>query len=294
MEPKPPRTAKEAALQDAQADKLPFNPEGDKRHVIASAIRLAGEATGQSEQAAEAADEIRRGEATPDTAGHQETLDNLDKVPVDSGSQRDLSLADMILVDQAASHGFPTPPAMPAEEETSPPLGSSFDALQSPSWMAATFSTQVDTSPPQSSFPALAQFNDATTPPNVSDLVGRYDTTDPGYITQFPYDPADEPPGPKIQLLSSGASAAGASRTGESRAPITYLPFGESAAASNAISGPAEKLRVEVESSIANAQKNSVLAYLAMEPAILKAIDRAGEQDRRDAFLREASRRACL
>ncbi|MBI3838897.1 MAG: hypothetical protein HY288_13320, partial [Planctomycetia bacterium] len=50
MEPNPPRTAKEAALQDAQADKLPFNPEGDKRHVIASAIRLAGEATGQSEQ----------------------------------------------------------------------------------------------------------------------------------------------------------------------------------------------------------------------------------------------------
>ena len=60
MDPKEPRTAKEAALLGAKADKTPFNREADRRHVIASSIRRVGEFIGQSEQATEAADAIQQ------------------------------------------------------------------------------------------------------------------------------------------------------------------------------------------------------------------------------------------
>jgi len=82
QEPNPPRTAKEAALLGAQADKPPFNREADRRHVIASVIRRAGELTGQID---EAADEVQLGEAISGTPGDQQTLGNLDEGPVDSG-----------------------------------------------------------------------------------------------------------------------------------------------------------------------------------------------------------------
>jgi hypothetical protein len=331
MQPDRPLTAREAALQDAKADKLPLNPEADKRHVIASAMRRIGELTGHSEQGAQAGDEFQAIPITPGDAGQQGMLGGPAQQPQtapdwaalsNAPAAGDLSLADMIIADQAASRGFALPPAMSAEDGTPSPLGPSFDALQSTSWMAAAFDTQADTSPPESAFPPLAQFIDATTSPSIApdlapfnmpfgtpgesplidnsqfdasargifntpsldptsspsanDLVYHYDAADPGSIVQPPYNPADAAP------------------EDESRAPITYLPFGESAAASHAPSGPVEKLRVEIELSIANVQKNSVLAYLAMEPAILKAIDQAGEQDRHDAFMRESSRRACL
>ena len=42
MEPDRPQTAREAALLGARADKLPHDPAAVKKHVIASAIRLAG------------------------------------------------------------------------------------------------------------------------------------------------------------------------------------------------------------------------------------------------------------
>jgi hypothetical protein len=73
--------------------------------------------------------------------------------------------------------------------------------------------------------------------------------------------------------------------------PITFLPLGGSAPAADAAS---ETARWQVELSVANVEKNSAIAYRAIEAVILKAIDRAGEQDRIDALHLAASRRACL
>ena len=74
MDPNRPLTMKEAALRAANAAKPPFDPEADKRQIIASAIRLAGEATGQSEQAVESEDKIQQDSPTLDLAGQQGML----------------------------------------------------------------------------------------------------------------------------------------------------------------------------------------------------------------------------
>ncbi len=343
MERNPPRTAKEAALQGAQADKPPFNREADRRHVIASAIRRAGEFAGQNDQANEAADEIQLDPAMSDEPRAQRIPSGLQTPPptttdwstsIDSPSTDDLSLADIILADQAASRGFAMPPATP-DDDRLPPLGSSFDALQSvsstlddsaqndsfaspPPWAefaqfvgrsisaimapdAAPFEMPVKLPPiPNSQFDASAfekfapPSPGAIWPPGFDDLVHRIGPTDPRSIVKLPYNLADEPAGSRIQLLSSGAAPAGASLAGDGYTSITYLPFGQSVPSSNGDSAPREKRRFEFELSIAEVERDSVLTFTAMEPAFIKLVDQMGEQDRHDAFARAASRRACL
>jgi hypothetical protein len=332
QEPNPPRTAKEAALLGAQADKPPFNREADRRHVIASVIRRAGEFTGQND---EATDEVRPGAATSDTSGHRQTFGNLDEGPVDSSRVRDLSLADLVLADQATLQDFAAPPITPDEAGPPPPLGSSMDALQSRSWMIGGFDEQADafgsqpaftepggfidanTSPDIASgspristpdaFPSLESFPfdisalrrinapmDSKSPPDLSNLFFQSDTADSGGITPLPDNPADEPPCSAIQWSSSGSSAADALPAGEDRAPITYLPFGQPASASNAADAPDGKLATEVTSNYVDIDKDVAIAMQRFESLMLKALERAGEQDRIDALHREASRRACL
>jgi hypothetical protein len=317
MEPNPPLTAKEAALQGALADKPPFNREADRRHVIASTIRRAAEVTGQIEAAAAAADEIQDGPTTSD-----------------GSATSDLSLADLIVADQAASRGFAAPPVTPDGDGPLLDLDSSLDALQTRSWIAGAFDAPIDGSP-QSGFSALAGFLDASlspnlgpshasiatpdgvpsfkdsnfdvappgpfnvqppdseSPPDLNDYLPLYDMTKPASIELLPYIPADEP-GPRFELLTSPVPFTNSSPTPEETAPITYLPFAGNAAAPNGGSASHEKLQVEVTSSFADVKKDATIALLGLEPALLKAIDRAGEQDRRDAFAREASRRACM
>jgi hypothetical protein len=64
MDPKRPMTAQEAALEAARLRNPPLAPEPDNREIIADAARLAGEASGQSEQAGEAAEAIQHDEPT--------------------------------------------------------------------------------------------------------------------------------------------------------------------------------------------------------------------------------------
>ncbi|HEV3137096.1 MAG TPA: hypothetical protein VGZ26_04315, partial [Pirellulales bacterium] len=236
--------------------------------------------------------------------------------------------------DQAASRGFAAPPppdksdtspavgsSMDALQTRSWMLGA-FDAqADSPGsqpafpevagFIDASMSPDIASGSPRigtpEAFPSLESFQfdvsalenadaplDPASPPDLSDLFFRYDTTDPPNITQLADKPADEPPGQEIQWSSSGAFSANATPAGDDRAPITYLPFGQPAPESNAVNLPADKLQVEVASSFADVNKDATLALLAFKTALLKVIDTAGEQDRIDALHREASRRACL
>jgi hypothetical protein len=335
QEPNPPRTAKEAALQGAKADKPPFNPQADRRHVIASLIRRAGEITGQSDEPADAAGDGPSAEPTFDTVGDQQSFGNLDEGPVNSGQAGDMTLAQIVAADQAAFQDFSMPPATPDEGGPPPALGSSMDALQTRSWSAGAFDAEVDTLGSQPTLPELAGFIDASRSPDTapsnplhvtpdafpslesfqfnasalenvnsptpdsapsdpSDLFFQHDTAAPGGMNQLSDNPAGDTIGPKIQMLSSGASAADARPTGEDLAPIAYRPFGQPAPAQNAEIAPREKRRFEFESSIAESQRDSVLSFTAMEAAFIKLVEHMGEQDRRDAFALAASRRACL
>jgi hypothetical protein len=170
MDPNPPLTAKQAALLGAKADKPPFNPEADRRHVIASIIRRAGEATGNSQLSAEAAGSD---EAAPlemfDAANESQTPTTADwPAPVDSSAMGDLSLARIVAADQAASRGFAVPPIPPGESPTPPPLGSSMDALQSRNWITGAFDPQADRFGSQPALPELARFIDASMAPDVA------------------------------------------------------------------------------------------------------------------------------
>jgi hypothetical protein len=64
MDPNRPMTAEEAALEAVRLQKPPHDPEADKRQIIAAELRLAGERTGQTEPANEAAEAVQRGEPT--------------------------------------------------------------------------------------------------------------------------------------------------------------------------------------------------------------------------------------
>jgi hypothetical protein len=347
MEKSPPLTAKEAALRGAQADRPLFNPQADKRHVIASAMRLAGEAIGQSEETDGDANQIDDGSALvadAESLGVSGGPDELTQTPAnwaasaDSPTTRDLSLAEMIGADQAAAQDLSSPMAT-LDDDGQSASDFSIDALQSSIWTLddskknelfapssefpelAQVIDQVmppDTSPnsapfsmpfgipgefpliqdPRSSAPAIGPFNPsplaAPSRSNVSDLVYRYDTTDSGGISQLPHNPADEPAGPKVQLLASGADFIAVSPANEVDAPVTYLPFGESASGPNAAGTPVEKLPIGFESTMGDVKRDSVLAFIAMEPAFIKLVERMGEQDRRDALALAASRRACL
>jgi hypothetical protein len=168
MEPNPPRTAKEAALQGAKADKPPFNPAAVKRHVIASAIRRAGEFTGQMDEPADVAGDGPSPEPTFDTLGDQQSFGNLGEGPVDSGPAGDMTLAQIVAADQAALQDFAAPPITPDQAGPPPTLGSPMDALQTQSWIAATFDAQVDDFGSQPTFPEVAGFIDASISPEIA------------------------------------------------------------------------------------------------------------------------------
>ena len=137
----------------------------------------------------EAADEVRLGEAISDTSGHRQTFGNLDEGPVDSGQARDLSLADMILADQAALQDFAAPPITPDEAGPPPALGSSMDALQSRSWMVGGFDAQADTFGSQPAFPELGGFIDASMSPDIASGSPPVGTSDAfPSLESFPFD----------------------------------------------------------------------------------------------------------
>lgn len=75
--------------------------------------------------------------------------------------------------------------------------------------------------------------------------------------------------------------------------PIKYLPLGEQPSSSEDIV-PGEKMRIDFESNAADVQRDSHLTCDEMELAFTKLAEHVAEQDRKDAFVREATRRACL
>lgn len=337
MDPNRPLTMKEAALRAAEAAKPPFDPKADKRHIIASAIRLAGEATGQSEQAAESADEFQQGSPMLDEAGQQEMLGRPEQQPQTSTDSLpsgnvpiagDFSSSDAIVSDQAdAGQSAFMPPPIGADGNDSAPA-------DSPSW-SSDASAQSAGSALQPAFPehatsfdvsappntvldnirarvsaGIASFEgsqvspstfgtfhassvDSTPPPVISDMVYRKDQMDSDHISQLPW-PADERGKLKIQLMSAHDAPPQASEPSDGEAPVSYRSFAETAAASNGDRPPVEKHWLEFESNPVDVKKDAVIAFMAMEPALLKAFDKFVEQDRHDTFLREATRRACL
>ncbi|HEV3136464.1 MAG TPA: hypothetical protein VGZ26_01145, partial [Pirellulales bacterium] len=101
MDFKPPQNARDVAIEVGQSQKPPQNRAADRRHVIASLIRLAGEFTGQSDLSTDAADGIQPGgaalgESAPgemfDAANESQTTADWAAL-VDSGQAGDLSLA---------------------------------------------------------------------------------------------------------------------------------------------------------------------------------------------------------
>src|SRR5580704_1114220 len=120
MDFKPPQNARDVAIEVGQSQKPPQNRAADRRHVIASVIRLAGEFTGQRELSADAADAIQPGGAALGESAPGEMIDAANEsqlqttadwaAPVNSGQARDMSLAQIIAADQAASRGFVAQP----------------------------------------------------------------------------------------------------------------------------------------------------------------------------------------
>jgi hypothetical protein len=249
--------------------------------------------------------------------------------PVDVPSTGDLSLAELIRADRAAAvpPGFAAPPAesegnlaesvdssrwfldgvTQTDQSASQPLPPELaEFLDRNPFLVGVRSDSSDEA--QVKFPLMqspeidssifgnldAPSLDSTSPADARDLLDRYGTDDSGDVVLLSDNLAEALADSPIESLSDQVASTVAPVAEEGDAPITYLPVDQVAPAMNDGDITSEKRRVEIQSSIADAKKNSVIAFLAMEPAILQAIDKAGEPDRRDALARDASRRACL
>jgi len=100
-----------------------------------------------------------------------------------------LSLADLVLADQAALQDFAAPPATPDEAGPPPALGSPIDALQARSCIAGAFDAQTDTFGSQPAFPEPGGLIAASMSPDTASDSPRISTPEAfPSLESFPFD----------------------------------------------------------------------------------------------------------
>jgi hypothetical protein len=351
LEPKSPQTAREAALEGAQADRPPFDRPADQRHLVESAIRLAhanASFAAPGEWASDGVDNPSNELPELDERKKQPMLVGLDGLPTrvslrtddaDSSVTDNASLGELVRADHTVSRdlefrditaeddpvsgvdervGPARPARMPPSESAAPVVAEDLQPSSEP-WdevlrmQAPDRLTETPQAAPSSGFSlgdVMGDVGPSTDfpPPILKPPRPGWAWRDEPYYPMHPSVPPDEEVsrplplspadrgGAQFQLDVDDGPAARPWWEEDDPPSFVYRPPAEpsSPSTSDGAPAPVEKLRVEFESAVADVQKNSVLAYLAMEMAMLKAIDEAVEQDRIDAFQRAASRRACL
>jgi hypothetical protein len=334
MEEYQPLTAKEAALLGAEADRPPFDREGDKQHVIASTLRRLNEIAGRGEHT----------ESSPDPISHlglARAQMDLANTAINPSHHGDMTLRDIILTDERQSR-TPGPNQYFQSADTFWP-SDSLDRPSMPSPLSRTGSPAGYGASNQQGVPYAGSddLSDAGLPAN--DVLGR---AKPPARTSIQSSKASSPmaPDPSVETssipqarfrveleasstddddtfdvantaLDDSKSADGSYDDADDDSDNDSSPsdiggfspssMSESGGMASRMTNSAEaanseprqvnvSVQVDVEVSVARLDK--IVDAATRKAAILaeNLIDRKLSDERRDDFMREASRRACL